>query len=413
MSLISRYFLVAIAVLLFSFCSKTPQLAPLYEAELVTISGANRFPIYVSQDKIEPNRIQAYVVNGLDTARFTRVNFMGPNSILLSFEHYDSHILAEIQSDGSWIGTWKKRLTGGNYDPVEFTAKPTTSFTRYNLPKSTSALFEGEWQVLFTKEDGSAYPATGIFHHAENGFFGTFLTETGDYRFLEGAASDSNFILSDFDGGHAFRFSATLGQNNTIVGEFISRKSYRETFTAVRGQSQLKDAYSVTELTEPNASIEFAFPDVNGTLISHTDEQFKGKPLLVYLFGSWCPNCSDESNMLKELYETKYKNSDLAIIGIAFEYTGEFETDKEMVEIYRNRFSIPWITLIGGSSNKQSASEVLTFVKEIKAFPTSFFVDRTGKIKAIHTGFKGPGTGAYYLQEKQQFESNIESILNP
>lgn len=397
---------------LVSFCNKTPQLASIYKGSIETINGTNHFPIYIQQDEKEPNKLSAYVVNGLDTARFTRVNFMGPRSILLSFEHYDSHILAEIQPDGSWKGNWKKRLSGGVYDPVEFSAEPVVSFERYPNHNPSSTSFEGEWQVEFTDPDGKTYPATGVFHHTQTAFYGTFLTETGDYRFLEGVATDSTFIISDFDGGHAFRFNAQLNQDGTLNGVFISRAKYKETFTAKRGDTILADAYLLTELTSPNAKMEFSFPDETGKLVSFSDEKFNNKPTLVYLFGSWCPNCADESKMLRELYEKKFKDTDLQIVGIAFEYSGEFESDAEMISIYRKRFNIPWTTIIAGNNDKVKAAQHLPFVKEIKSYPTSFFVGRDGAIQFVHTGFKGPGTGTYYLKEKQDYINHLNAIIN-
>jgi len=405
---------VLFTLLIMASCSKVPTLAPIYEGILHSDGGNNRFPIYVEQDLNNPSIFSAYVVNGLDTARFTRSNFLSPTTVLFSFEHYDSHILADIQADGSLKGTWKKRLSGGEYEPMEFSANPVSRFVRYPNPKHNpeSSVFDGEWQVTFMEEDGSTYPATGVFHSAKNGFFGTFLTETGDYRFLEGSANDTSFIISDFDGGHAFRFNATLQKDGSLKGDFWSRKSYHETFTAIRGENKLADAYSLTELSEPNAKIDFSFPDLNGNIITNHAEQFKNKPMLVYLFGSWCPTCADEAKMLREVYAKSYKDTDLQIVGIAFEYTGDFAQDAEMVKLYRKRFQIPWTTLVGGSNDKLEASKLLPFVKEIKSFPSSFFVNREGIITAVHTGFKGPGTGAYHLEEKQHFIKNIDSILN-
>lgn len=389
-------------------CSQEPVLKSTYDAVLYTDGGENHFPIYLSKNGDE---YSAKVINGLDTVKFTSVEVSG-SSIRLSFSHYDSHIEAQILPDQSWKGTWKKRLSGGVYEPMEFSAKPVEKFSRYPNHDPENHLFDGEWQVVFTDEDGVSYPATGIFSTDEKAFFGTFLTETGDYRFLEGAVSDSSFIISDFDGGHAFRFNAKLNSDGTLSGDFWSRKSYHESFVAKRGESQLKDAFALAELSSPNVKLDFSFPEVNGKIVSISDERFKNKPILLYLFGSWCPNCADEARMMKELYETKFKNTDIQIVGLAFEYTGDFKEDAEMVEKYKERFSIPWTLLVAGISDKQAASDVLPFVKKVSAFPSSFFADRNHTIKAAHVGFKGPGTGSYYIQEKNSFINHLNSILN-
>lgn len=383
-------------------------MASLYEATLFSDGGGNRFPIHLT---FENGAYKAYVINGLDTVYFTSVK-QTENQIILSFEHYDSHIEALIQADDSWNGTWKKRIAGGGYDSMKFVAKPVSEFVRYPNHQPQNTRFDGEWQVEFTKTDGSSYPATGIFSTDKSGFFGTFLTETGDYRFLEGSVTDSSFVISDFDGGHAFRFSANLQQDGSLKGDYWSRKTYHETFTAKRGGNKLKDAFSIAELTEPNAKLSFSFQDVNGKVVSITDEQFKNKPILLYLFGSWCPNCADEARMLKELYESTYKNTDVQFVGLAFEYSGNFEADAEMVKQYKARFDIPWTTLVAGTNDKQDASTKLPFIKQVSAFPTAFFADRNHTIKAVHVGFKGPGTGTYYIQEKNGFINQLNSILN-
>jgi hypothetical protein len=52
---------------------------------------------------------------------------------------------------------------------------------------------------------------------------GTFLTTTGDYRFLEGTVSGNQLYLSCFDGGHAFLFTAKIDDDKTLSdGKFFS-----------------------------------------------------------------------------------------------------------------------------------------------------------------------------------------------
>ncbi len=56
----------------------------------------------------------------------------------------------------------------------------------------------------------------------------------------------------------------------------------------------------VKDATEP---FHFKFPDLNGKLVSDTDDRFKGKVVLVNITGSWCPNCHDEAPFLAEMYK--------------------------------------------------------------------------------------------------------------
>jgi hypothetical protein len=50
-------------------------------------------------------------------------------------------------------------------------------------------------------------------------------------------------------------------------------------------------------------------------------------------------------------------------------------------------------------------------LNEVVAFPTLIFVDKTGKVKKIHTGFSGPGTGAYYERFIEEFNATINELL--
>jgi hypothetical protein len=45
------------------------------------------------------------------------------------------------------------------------------------------------------------------------------------------------------------------------------------------------------------------------------------------------------------------------------------------------------------------------------AFPTTVILDKTGKVRKIHTGFNGPGTGEHYTKFVKEFEENIDELL--
>lgn len=404
--------LVLLVVFLIS-CSRqenaVTRLKTMYLATLSTDGGDNNFPIFLEKNA---GTILAYVVNGTDTAKFTSINIIAPDSIQVSFEHYDSHIYAKVDENGNLNGRWEKRLAGGKYEPVVFSAKSTPINQRYE-GHHNQPLLDGEWAVNFVKDDGTTYPATAIFSSSETRLMGTFLTETGDYRFLEGVLrADSSFIISDFDGAHAFRFSGKVLKDGTLKGDFYSRKSYHETFSGVKQKKNLQDPFKIAKLTSPDKPISVKFPAVDGKMVSLDDEPYKNKPVILYLFGSWCPNCADLSKMLKELYLTTYKNTELQILALAFEYTGEFSSDAEMVSRYKKRFELPWQALVAGTSDKIAASELLPFISEVTSFPTTFFLNKQHKVEAVHVGFRGPGTGAYHELEKQGFINQINALLN-
>ena len=61
---------------------------------------------------------------------------------------------------------------------------------------------------------------------------------------------------------------------------------------------------------------------------------------------------------------------------------------------------------------KAKASETLPALNRVLAFPTTIFIGRDGKVKHIHTGFSGPGTGIYYEQFKERFNQIVNELLN-
>ncbi|MEM7513538.1 MAG: TlpA family protein disulfide reductase, partial [Bacteroidota bacterium] len=68
-------------------------------------------------------------------------------------------------------------------------------------------------------------------------------------------------------------------------------------------------------------------------------------------------------------------------------------------------------TLIAGTSNKTEAAETLPMLNHIMSFPTSIFIDRKGRVRKIHTGFYGPGTGKYYDQFVEETDAFLTKLL--
>ena len=48
----------------------------------------------------------------------------------------------------------------------------------------------------------------------------------------------------------------------------------------------------------------------------------------------------------------------------------------------------------------------------ILSYPTTVIVDKTGKVRKIHTGFNGPATGDKYAEFKKEFEDFVNVLLN-
>ena len=79
--------------------------------------------------------------------------------------------------------------------------------------------------------------AIAIFDQKNRTVKGTFLTTTGDYRYLEGIQKGEQLLLSCFDGEHAFLFKAQLGKNGALEGMFWSGRHWQQKWTAERNEN--------------------------------------------------------------------------------------------------------------------------------------------------------------------------------
>ncbi len=400
-------FLIPASFTLFAGCHtmSRPDIAGKYRGVIESPGGELAFPITIIQTD---SGYTGYVCNGMDTLDFSGIR-VGKDSVSLDFGFYDSHLIAAVGSDGGLAGRWTKHSIGTRILNLPFHAEKGVTY-RYSQKTPASSVFEGEWPAVFhkTSDTTRGYPATGVFSSENGKLYGTFLTETGDYRFLQGFAKDSSMTLSSFDGASAYLFRAHLQPDGTIQGNFWSYKT-RRTWTAHKGTSKLPDPFDIATIDPKHPDITFSLPDVDHHMVSSDDPEFKGKPILLYIFGSWCPNCADETAMLKKIYP-QYRKTGLQIVGVAFEYFDTFEQKAEMVRRYKQRFQIPWTLVIGGKATSEDVEKSLPFVRKLISYPTDYFAGADHKIRYIHVGFDGPGTGSYYFQEKKAFKEKLDNI---
>lgn len=331
------------------------------------------------------------------------------DSVNFKMPVFDTEFKTKLVGD-TLIGYWKNNYKKEN-NTIPFKAFYNQS-QRFNfLPGKANPLFEGKWQTIFSPNTKDSSKAIGVFHHTEQTDYvtGTFLTETGDYRYLEGMRHNNELHLSCFDGSHAFLFVATLSKD-TLQGTFYSGKTWKENFVATNSpNAELRNANEITLLKNKDLPIQFSFKDVNGKLISINDEKFKNKPLLIQVMGSWCPNCMDETAYLSELY-SKNNKKEFEIIALAFEKTTDEEKAKSQVTRLIKKFNVPYTVLLTGLTGKDKASETLSALNKITAFPTLLFLNRQHQIIKIHTGFSGPATGKNYNIFKEETESTIKFL---
>jgi len=292
--------------------------------------------------------------------------------------------------------------------PVQAERGNTQRFTDSKAPEINVT---GRWETMFTDANGKLTEAVGELDQQGSRVLGTFLTPTGDYRYLEGSVSGRQLLLSTFDGAHAFAFSAGLNDQDELEGGFWSGTKSYETWLAKRNfDAQLPDAYELTYLKKGYDRLAFSFPNLDGQPVSLNDERFKNKVVLVTLSGTWCPNCADEVAFLSGYYRQN-QDRGLEIITLLYEHFDEFELAAQQGKLLRDEYAIDYTLLVAGVSDKTLAAETLPMLNHVLAFPTMIFIDRNGAVRRIHTGFSGPGTGAYYQQFVTGFNELMEQLL--
>jgi len=346
-----------------------------------------------------------YLRNGAERLLLDDVTVKG-DSVTMALHVFDASLKAKI--DGNQLkGTYVK-----NYAPegnLPFSATFGEDF-RFTSEKTASVDFSGKYQVqFFTEKDTSV--SVGIFEQAGNRVTGTFLTTTGDYRYLEGNVVNDELKLSTFDGNHAFLFTAKK-TGDTLKGDYYSGKNGHESWTGIKNDSAaMPDSEALTFLKPGFEKLDFTFPDLEGNKISSSDERFKNKVTILQIFGTWCPNCMDETKFLKDWY-THNKDRGVEILGLAYERKDDFNYASAQVKKMKAKWNVGYDFVIAGVNDKAKASETLPALNRVLAFPTTIFIGKDGKVKHIHTGFTGPGTGIYFEQFKERFNQIVNELLN-
>ncbi len=353
----------------------------------------------------EGEKFSANLINGEEKILLDEITLKG-DSVFIPLHIFDAALVAKIEGDklnGTFLKNYAKEAS------LPFTASFGDTF-RFTTETDADVDFTGKYSVEFISDKNDTTISVGIFTQKENIVTGTFLTPTGDYRYLQGNVVNNKMMLSAFDGNHAFIFNATKSGNN-LVGDFYSGKSSHEHWTAKLDENaKLPDAESLTYLKPGFEKLEFSFPDLDKNKVSLSDDKFKNKVVVLQIFGTWCPNCMDETKFLTKWYNENSKRG-VEILGLAYERMDDFNYASERVKKMKEKFSVPYHFVIAGTNDKAKASLTLPALNKIISFPTTIFIGKDGKVKHIHTGFNGPGTGIYYDQFVQYFNETVNELL--
>lgn len=329
------------------------------------------------------------------------------DSIEFRISPYPSWFRGVLKDSSLLTGVWTDEMRPAYSMPFTARLQPT------ERPEYPTMIGNSDgFKVTFNPGSDNAYEAQGLFTRYTGPCTGTFLTETGDYRYLAGHRTLDKIQLYTFDGAHLFSFEADIASDSLINGVFRSGKHYSSTWEAHADDFfRLRDPLDITYLTDSTSeAFTFQARDKTGKDKTFGPQDFEQSLTIVQAFGSWCPNCLDENRFYKELHE-QYADKGLQIIPVAFERGDDLAAITSQLTKQFDEIGIAYPYYLGGPDSKTHASEVFSAVNQIISFPTSIFVNSSGEVVRIHTGFYGPGTGKAYDDYVRETTSFIENEL--
>ncbi|HKD62234.1 MAG TPA: TlpA disulfide reductase family protein [Terracidiphilus sp.] len=145
-----------------------------------------------------------------------------------------------------------------------------------------------------------------------------------------------------------------------------------------------------------NPAPDFTLQDLSGASVSLTS--FKGKPLLINFWATWCGPCKIETPWLIEL-QNEYGPKGFQIIGISTEGNDlkpddkdGWAHDKAAIAKFVKEQRMQYPVLINGDSlvGKYGGLDVM---------PTSVYVDRNGKVVAVQLGISSKEDMAAHIEK--------------
>jgi len=135
-----------------------------------------------------------------------------------------------------------------------------------------------------------------------------------------------------------------------------------------------------------NAAADFALKDADGKTVKLAD--YKGKVVLLNFWATWCAPCKVEIPWFIE-FEKQYKSEGFSVLGVSMDEEGW-----KAVKPYLEKSKVNYRMVMGDDAMAQKYGG-------IESLPTSFVIDRQGRIAATHVG----------LVERADYEGEIRELL--
>ena len=144
---------------------------------------------------------------------------------------------------------------------------------------------------------------------------------------------------------------------------------------------------SVKAAGDRNLAPDFELKDETGKTVRLSD--YRGQVVLLNFWATWCGPCKLEIPWFVE-FEQNHKDEGFAVLGVSMDEDGW-----DSVKPYMERVKVNYRVLLGTDS-------VAMLYGGVDSLPTTFLIDRDGKIASVHIG----------LVSKGDYESDIQALLD-
>jgi thiol-disulfide isomerase/thioredoxin len=268
------------------------------------------------------------------------------------------------------------------------------------------ANFAGEWETHSTQRPGPGNKL--ILRQSGAELRGTILRIDGDDGTLVGRVDGNQFAISHFAGDRPVLLKGTLQPDGTLELESGTQKllALRPAEARARNLAPPLDPMTYAHARNPDEKFHFNFKDVNGR--GYTEDSFAGKPYVVSITGSWCPNCRDEAPFLAEVYQ-RYHAKGLEMAAFCFENADD--PTWAPLRAFVRKFNIQYPALLAGEPTGGVLKTAVPQIENLTAYPSTIYVGKDGRVRAVHTGFPSGGSGDELQRVKQEIRNTVEQML--
>lgn len=378
--------------------AQTPSPAGLWDAAVIV--GGLEIPFRFEISGTGPS-VSGWFFNGDEKVLSTGGSFEN-GALTLNFDHYGTVVKASFVN-GRLAGTYDR--ANGFYPFYAKRFEPSPAFPN-EVPQVA-----GVWQIGGVKSNKGEAAWRLIVRQSGAEVTAAILRVDGDTGALAGTFRDGKFIVSHFSGARPLVLELTPTKDGGL--EILRNRTeklvaVRATDASVKGVPEPTDPSRHSSVKNPTEPFHFSFPDVNGKVLSDTDERFRGKVVIVSISGSWCPNCHDEAPFLAELYK-KYQSKGLEIVALSFEEEAQKAKGYARLAAFNKRYGVTYPVVLAGE--QADLAEKVPQIHNLNSFPTTIFLGKDGLVRGVHAGFAGAASGAFHESAKEEITATVERLL--